>query len=166
MNAYVVADVYQNQFAQYLKLPFTDGREMVFALPSDFAPPDPKRITDVLASHVKFSREAIAISIPRFTFNEHLDLIETLVKGGVSNAFSTRTADFRPMFGNKHVALTDIYQESEVTVDEQGAREATVSAAFVEIGMTPGLAMNRPFAFIIDDPATQGVLAAGIVTHP
>jgi serpin B len=168
MNASRSEKYFQDAQDQYVMLPFSDGREMIVALPKDASsPPSAARALDALKKRELFSFEYVSVSLPRFTFHCHVDLVPVLQHLGMVDAFASR-ADFRGIFGAPHVKVNILYQEGEITVNERGAQTSVVSVVIRTLGLSRSVPFNanHPFAFAIDDPKSGAVIAAGTVDQP
>ncbi len=158
---------YEAGKVQYIALPFADGREMFVVLPTRSAAVNLAQALAFLGHRSLLKRAFVRISLPRFEFRDHIDLVDTLKRLGMPNAFSSE-ADFTNLFGAAHVPLTYAYQEGWVRVNERGAQTAVASVAGAAFGPSKIIEFraDHPFAFAIDDPRDGAVLAAGIVDRP
>ena len=166
MHREVTAQEFGDAHTEYLRLPFTDGNSMLIALPdkglTSTTLTDAMEMLDRQASPID-----VALTLPRFTVSSHVELRDPLVRMGMTSSFNG-DADYSAIFGRPGVALTRVFQQGAIAVDERGATMSVVSVAAVELGMRQLVTFNvdRPFAFVIEDNTTHQVLVAGIVAHP
>ena len=121
-------------------------------------------------------RKHVALVMPKFEFESQFGLAGTLGEMGMSNAFNSRTADFSGMDGNSCFAgddsclvIKDVIHKAFVSVDEEGTEAAAATA--VVAGETArrdpiGVAIDRPFIFLIRDLETGAILFLGRVLDP
>lgn len=120
---------------------------------------------ETVAAHVD-------VKVPKFEFQDQIDLVDTLTELGIGGAF-TDGADFSGMCPDKHdIAISEVLQGSYIGVNEQGVE----AAAYTLVAMADGMAMpqelpeidfhlTRPFLYTIT--AYDGtVLFIGTVTEP
>jgi len=111
----------------------------------------------------------VDLSLPKFEFESSLNLKQTLIKLGMSEAFSDR-ADFSGITGNKELSITDVVHKAFVSVDEEGTEAAAATAVIVGLTSAPAMPISvridRPFIFLIRDIETGAVLFVGRVMNP
>lgn len=117
----------------------------------------------------KLVKKKVIAGIPKFTLNQEFDLNKTLIKMGMSKAFT----DFAELYGiSKAPTKVDfIKQNTFAAVDEVG----TEAAAVTTIGIIPTsinpdapafFICDRPFAFIISEKTSNTILFMGKVMSP
>ncbi len=154
---------------RYILLPFSDGWEMVVALPKNpNAAPDIASALNAGRIGKSFFPTEVRLSLPRFSIETELHLRAFLQRLGMIDAFNGARADFTPLFGTPHVPVTDIYQDLKIEVNEQGAQVAAESVAVTTLKGHQLIDMNvdHPFAFAIENPRYGSVLAVGDVEQP
>lgn len=160
---------------QMLELPYVrksgekGGLTMVIILPNEGIP-----LTTVegnleqLRSRltIPFKRKTVAVYLPRFKVETSVELIESLQKLGMTEAFSRERADFAGMNGRKDLFLDQVLHKAFVEVNERGT-EATAATAIgaVEKGVVQIIEFraNRPFLFVIRDSRSGVILFMGRV---
>lgn len=111
----------------------------------------------------------INLKMPRFAFENKLDLVSTLQALGMEKVF-TNEADFSSMSDiSTYISL--VQQATRLKVDEEGSEGAAVTVIGGETspGMPEGKVdffLDRPFLFQILEPATGTVLFMGQVGSP
>ncbi len=155
-------------------LPLQHIGRMTFVLPDEDTTlsallGSPERIRALLHDGGEI-RANVRIKLPKFQFQDRIDLNETLQSLGIGIAFSG-DADFSGM-GNFAAHISNVLQESYIGVDEKGVE----AAAYTEVVMSKSLALpeelpeidfflTRPFLYAIE--ANDGtVLFLGTVTVP
>lgn len=120
-----------------------------------------------LASETKYG---IAISIPRFSFNNTLLLKENLMHLGITDMFDNSLADFSNI-SNNTLFINDILHKATIDFTEKGIKASAVTLTFSE-GMfynpTPPkvININRPFLFFIRDKVSKDLWFTGTVYEP
>lgn len=111
----------------------------------------------------------INLKMPRFAFENKLDLVSTLQVLGMKKAF-TNEADFSSMSDiSTYISL--VQQATRLKVDEEGSEGAAVTVIEGDL-MSPlpeeevDFFLDRPFLFQILEPATGTVLFMGQVGSP
>ena len=115
----------------------------------------------------------VDVKLPKFKFQDRIDLCDTLIALGMGRAFDPYCKDFSEMCENKNdIYISKVLQGSFVGVDEKGVE----AAAFTMVAMADGAAMprelpeidfhlERPFLFAIEG-YDGTVLFVGTVTEP
>lgn len=112
----------------------------------------------------------VTVSLPKFRFEDSMELIPVLQEMGLLEAFEALKADFSSMT-DEQIFISEVKQETHIEVVESGVE----ASAYTEIAMAAGAAMteeknyelkyNRPFLFgIISDVETP--LFIGICNMP
>lgn len=169
-HGFVGADGYT---VSYLNL--KNSSQMVFILPDEGVSPydiisDPELLDEALNSLSTDERQMgeVIFKIPKFNFSSNLELKDICKTLGMENAFET-TADFTNLSDTKPLFISDIKQNSSISIDEKGV-EAT---AFTQIhycgaAQPDGKAemiLNRPFIFAITG-VDGSPLFIGIINNP
>ena len=169
-HGFVGADGYT---VSYLNL--KNNSQMVFILPDEGVSPydiilDPELLDEALNTLSTDERQMgeVIFKIPKFNFSSNLELKDICKTLGMENAFET-TADFTNLSDTKPLFISDIKQNSAISIDEKGV-EAT---AFTQIhycgaALPDGKAemiLNRPFIFAIT--GYNGLpLFIGVINNP
>ncbi|NMB26987.1 MAG: serpin family protein [Tissierellia bacterium] len=152
-----------------------NGGQMVFVLPDEGVPPydiisDPELLDEALNSLSTDERQMgeVIFKIPKFNFSSNLELKDICKTLGMENAFEM-TADFTNLSDTKPLFISDIKQDSAISIDEKGV-EAT---AFTQIDYCRAaqpdgkaeMILNRPFIFAITG-VDGSPLFIGIINNP
>ncbi len=115
----------------------------------------------------------VDVKLPKFKFEDQIDLNGTLQALGMGRAFDPNQAEFSGMCENKNdIFISEVLQGSYIGVDEKGVE----AAAYTLVAMPDGMAMprelpeiafhlDRPFLFAIES-FDGTVLFIGTVTAP
>jgi serpin B len=157
-----------------IDLPYQGNKlSMVVLLPDsgafdDFeASLDASRLDAILSA---LSPAEIRLLMPKFTFESTYSLAEKLSALGMTDAFSSKLADFSGMDGTRELLISDVLHKTFVAVDETGTEAAAATAVIVGITGIPTepvpFNMDRPFIFFIRDVETGAILFVGRVLNP
>lgn len=159
---------------QAVELPYVGERaSMLVLLPdpglfTDFeASLDGDRLNDILGG---LQERTVALTFPKFSFEQALSLSGTLKNMGMPAAFDPGAADFSAMDGQGQLYISAIFHKAFVAVDEQG----TEAAAATSVIMAPtsimeievNLLVDRPFIFLIIDREGGSILFVGRFVQP
>ncbi|BFF90178.1 serine protease inhibitor 88Ea [Drosophila madeirensis] len=110
----------------------------------------------------------IEVSIPKFEFEQRLELVPILAKMGITKIFEP-TATFHD-FTEQSVSFGDAKHLAKIKVDEEGS---TAAAATVLVSYRSARPIeptkfdcNHPFVFLIWDHASRAILFTGIYRDP
>jgi serpin B len=120
------------------------------------------RLDDILG---RISDGGVHLSLPRFTAETHLGLVDTLAAMGMPSAFGG-DADFSGMTGRPDLFVQAVEHEAVVSVDEDGTQAAAASGGAMAGSHGPTVTVDRPFLFLIRDEPTGAILFLGRVTDP
>ncbi|XP_055923317.1 serine protease inhibitor 88Ea [Eupeodes corollae] len=164
--------------AHVLEMPYLSdkkgGVSMVIILP----PFTPNSLDDVLerltpetlnlALKEGMARE-IEISLPKFEFEQNLELLPILNKMGINQLFTSK-ADLSGFSMDKQLSLGDAKHVAKIKVDEEGSTAAAATVLFSFRSARPleptKFECNHPFLFLIYDHKTQAILFTGIYRDP
>jgi len=158
---------------QAVELPY-DGSElsMVIMLPQagQFGAFEGSLNADLVDTIMKdLEYRQVALTMPKFEFESDFSLVNTLAAMGMPVAFST-AADFSGMTGTRDLFIAEILHKAFVSVDEAGTEAAAATAVVMKLTATPeepvGVAVDRPFVFLIRDVETDAILFVGRVVNP
>jgi len=112
----------------------------------------------------------VKVSFPKFEFDAKYQLVETLKKMGMPEAFSGG-ADFSGMTGSKDLFIAQVIHQAYVKVDEEGTEAAAATVVVMEImAIDPSrqtvFNADHPFVFLIQEKATGNILFIGKVVNP
>ena len=162
-----------------LEMPYKGKRlSMIFILPNDKhssladLEETMSKVTNI-NSVLKFGyKEKVEVTLPRFKIESKFDLVEPLMKLGMTDMFDESSADFSGMTGgnNKGLYVSKVLQKAFVEVNEEGTEAAAATAAIM-MGRSrqpepERFTCDRPFMFLIRDNLTGLILFSGHVTDP
>jgi serpin B len=161
---------------QALELPYAQrGAAMVVFLPRthDGLPAFEKELTaEKLTGWLgKLEQKpGIDVFLPRFRFENGLDLNKPLMALGMKDAFVQGTADLGGMTDYPGLFIEQVIQKAFVEVNEEGTEAAAVTGvkatkAAIEEN-PPVFRADRPFLFFIRESQSGSVLFVGRVTNP
>ena len=160
------------------RLPLRSVGYMTFVLPNEGT-----NLSDLLGTPEKLDKllnggmpiqADVDVKLPKFKFEDRLELNEVLKSLGMERAFDPNDADFSGMCVDKDdIYLSKVLQGSYIGVDENGVEAAayTMAVAVEGCALYPedlpkiDFHLTRPFLFVIEsDDCT--VLFIGTVTEP
>lgn len=111
----------------------------------------------------------IDVKMPKFKAEYSTELIDTLKKMGVNDAFEPGVADFSSLMENRDGAyISTVLHKTFVEVDEEGTRAAAATLVGVDemclLTLTP-VYLTRPFVYMIVDTETLLPLFIGVQTE-
>jgi len=151
----------------YVLAPKPDGFFSKYSL----AKIEQRALTDGWIMTQPFAMLPGLVKIPKFKLRYDGDFIPVLRKLGVIRLFDSFDS-LRPAVAHPEGAkVTEVLQNSTITVDEKGAEAASALAMGMRAGAAPGWKPPKPFEFIADRPfcfwimddATNSVLFSGRV---
>lgn len=105
----------------------------------------------------------IHLSLPRFTFSTHRDMLEDVQDLGAPTAIGG--GDYTGIIPGGF-QLRFIEHEAFIQVDEYGTKAAAATAAGGGLSHGPSIYVDHPFLFLIRDRATNAILFIGRVMDP
>ena len=116
---------------------------------------------------IKFDRQYVRLSLPKFKIEYSEDMIPVFSKMGVNKAFSFDDADLSATLENsKGKAITHILHKTYISVDEKGTEAAAVTGIGAGASSAPPpkpviMKADHPFTFIIRDDVSGNILFMG-----
>lgn len=110
----------------------------------------------------------VNVKMPKFRAEYSAQLIDTLKKMGVKDAFDSKTADFSSLIENRDAYIATVVHKTFIEVDENGTRAAASTLVGVDTMslMEPySVCLNRPFVYMIVDTETNLPLFIGVQTE-
>ena len=115
----------------------------------------------------------IHLTIPRFSFDYSLDMVEDLEKLGIVDAFSEKTADFSNMSTTDSMFVGDVLHKANIDFSEEGVKAAAATVIYmndlsaIRDGEEPVLIkIDKPFMYVIRDKKTGEIWFTGTVYEP
>jgi len=123
--------------------------------------------TDEEAPVKKVSAGKVKLSVPKFAYENEIDLKETAEKMGIKKIFDKNSRAFSS-FADEDIYLTDISQASKIEINEKGCS----ASSYTEIAAVGAVAskdeaeviLNRPFIYILYKDKIP--FLAGVVRNP
>lgn len=118
-------------------------------------------------SSVKRGNE-VNVKMPKFRAEYSTQLIDTLKKMGVKDAFDSKTADFSSLIENRDAYIATVVHKTFIEVDENGTRAAAstlVGADTMSLMEPYSVCLDRPFVYMIVDTETNLPLFIGVQTE-
>lgn len=110
----------------------------------------------------------VNVKMPKFKAEYSAQLIDTLKKMGVKDAFDSKTADFSSLIENRDAYIATVVHKTFIEVDENGTRAAAstlVGADTMSLMEPYSVCLNRPFVYMIVDTETNLPLFIGVQTE-
>lgn len=110
----------------------------------------------------------VNVKMPKFRAEYSTQLIDTLKKMGVKDAFDSKTADFSSLIENRDAYIATVVHKTFIEVDENGTRAAAstlVGADTMSLIEPYSVCLNRPFVYMIVDTETNLPLFIGVQTE-
>lgn len=110
----------------------------------------------------------VDVKMPKFRAEYSAQLIDTLKKMGVKDAFDSKTADFSSLIENRDAYIATVVHKTFIEVDEKGTRAAAstlVGADTMSLMEPYRVCLNRPFVYMIVDTETNLPLFIGVQTE-
>ena len=110
----------------------------------------------------------VNVKMPKFRAEYSAQLIDTLKKMGVKDAFDSKTADFTSLIENRDAYIATVVHKTFIEVDENGTRAAAstlVGADTMSLMEPYSVFLNRPFVYMIVDTETNLPLFIGVQTE-
>lgn len=168
---------YEDDGVQATMMGFADGRTaMLLALPKDGLDGWMSGLsTDKLSALTGMTdREAVLLSLPRFSMEYRQEMKSVLEKMGMTDAFRQTGADFSGMADPAKIPqlyIGSIQHKAVLEVTEQGVSAAAGTLVEMRCGSAYGkepkqLTLDRPFFCAIVDRPTGMIWFAGAVNDP
>jgi serpin B len=158
---------------QAVVLPYGQGTlAMTIVLPDGLPGSLPSGLTARVGGLARQARpHQVTLALPRFRQESGLDLVPTLRRLGIRQAFGG-AAGFTGITAAERLFISAVRHKAYIDVNEQGTEAAAATAAVMTAmamrAPAPAVTMtvDHPFVFAITDMATELVLFLGQVTVP
>jgi len=167
---------------QVLEMPYQGNKvSLVIFLPAnpDGLPKLEGALTaDNLQKWLSLSQREVEVYLPKFTFEQSLQLKDVLSKMGMADAFSYQpgVADFSGISDKTNFFVSDVIHKAFVEVDEKGSKAAAVTAVTMCTGEGPCASpapapqpvfrADRPFLFLIRERESGTIVFMGRFANP
>lgn len=173
MHSHGALDYASGQGWQAVRMPYRGDRlSMWVMLPTGSASPLDLLAPDVLTTaDSRFRSASVALSLPRWDFDNTFDLVDPLRKMGLASIFS-EAGDFSRMTPSRSLTISQVLQQANITVGERGTVAAAATAiigdqsALLPPSGQVTFDADHPFAFAIVDNTTGTPLFEGTVSDP
>ena len=131
-----------------------------------------EKITSNLTKASK-TKNGLDISIPKFSFDYNLDLVNDLKALGITDAFDPNLADFSKMTNTNPFWVGGALHKANIDFTEKGVKAAAVtvmylmdSAVMIDKEKPIEIKIDKPFMFVIKDKKTNEIWFVGTVYQP
>ncbi|EDV42143.1 uncharacterized protein Dana_GF17157 [Drosophila ananassae] len=111
----------------------------------------------------------IEVSLPKFEFEQRLELVPILAKMGATKIFDPSVATFDDLTSDR-VTIGDAKHVAKIKVDEEGSTASAATVLFTYRSARPvepaKFEANHPFLFVIYDRQSKSILFTGIYRDP
>ena len=98
----------------------------------------------------KLKSNYIDLTLPKFSFNEKINLNDMLKKIGINSIFNSFSLDLNPIFGkSQNITINEFLQRNYIEVDEDGNESNMFGILNQPLNTSKNMVVNRPFLFII-----------------
>lgn len=120
----------------------------------------------------------VDLTLPKFEFDDSIDLTDVLNEMGMSDAFTPTSADFTGMIDPRVIVeqlfIGAVLHKAFIAVDEEGSEAAAATAVIMSVTSAMPfdqpepveIRVDRPFIFAIRDDLTGTILFMGRVMNP
>lgn len=113
--------------------------------------------------------EEVDVKMPKFKAEYSTQLIDTLKKMGIEDAFDRKSADFSSLIDkNDGAYIGTVMHKTFIEVDQEGTRAAAATLVGISKMSIPAInpvCLNRPFVYMIVDTETNLPLFIGVQTE-
>lgn len=113
--------------------------------------------------------EEVDVEMPKFKAEYSTQLIDTLKKMGIEDAFDRKSADFSSLIDkNDGAYIGTVMHKTFIEVDQEGTRAAAATLVGISKMSMPAInpvCLNRPFVYMIVDTETNLPLFIGVQTE-
>lgn len=134
-----------------------------------------KKIEDIMDSFLKseylWEERKVRITVPKIDISEKTDLMDCMIKLGISDVFEPGLADFSKLSDMDNLYLSKAEQTTRIKWDEDGVEAAScvemaiARACLISESEEVELVLDRPFFYMITD-FSDNPLFAGVVVKP
>lgn len=106
------------------------------------------------------------LGLPRFKLEFETSLNAVLQGLGMRSAFDREKADFGNLFVDRKGWIDEVKHKAFVQVEEKGTEAAVATMVMYQDSICPGMIVNRPFVFIIQEAESGTIVFLGKVENP
>ena len=178
MHRYYMGDAYGSDKFTAISLGLSDNARMFFFLPDEGVEVEELLYdTDVFMalnhdtaiSEGLYNHCIITLSLPKFKVSAKTDLVETMKKLGITDAFDKNISDFTPLTTESdEIYVSQAEHAALLEIDEDGVKGAAYTAIEAANESLPNekldITFDRPFLFILKG-YDGSILFAGVVRN-
>lgn len=170
--------VFRDEQVIAVELPYETSASMVLLLPAEEnglaaleAGLNETMLLGLLQQLDTARKERAKLFMPRFKLATSYSLVDPLKQLGVMDALNIRKADFKAMYGETPVAISQITHKATLEVDEMGSVASAATAVEMSrlsaaIEQAPQIRFDRPFLCMIRERSSGTILFMGRVSDP
>lgn len=167
---------HEDQLGQWIKLPYKGSPfVMYFALPKKRFALNllEKKLTDDYLKKMEgaMTSTKVQLSLPQFKFDQKSSIKNILKNMGLNKLFER--ANYLRLSKNPELAISEIFQATSITVDEEGTEASAATAVMVQTGVAmpseekPRIFLaDQPFIFILKNERTHETYFMGRMVKP
>ncbi|XP_078516228.1 alpha-1-antitrypsin-like [Lissotriton helveticus] len=107
-----------------------------------------------------------SLYLPKFSISATSDLMEVLMKLGITEVFSDM-ANLSGITGHNNLKASKVVHKALLNIDEQGTEAAGATAIEIKPRFIPRpIIFNKPFLMLITEEITQSILFMGKIIDP
>lgn len=111
--------------------------------------------------------EEIELYLPKFKIETEYDLVKPMQNLGIVDAFDFDRADFKAMYNDRKVRISQIKHKATLEVDEKGSMATAATAVeMMADSASPQIRFDRPFLVMIRDRDSGTNLFMGRINDP
>ena len=156
---------YETRASMVLVLP--DQADGMAALEKNFSE---AKLQDLGKRLSASGEEKVELYLPKFKIATEYDLVGPMQNLGIVDAFEFHKADFKVMYGDRPVCISQIKHKATLEVDEKGSVATAATAVEMQTkslpAPTPRIRFDRPFLVMIRDRDSGTTLFAGRINDP
>jgi len=124
-------------------------------------------IQDNFFNVVPEDRDDLKLKMPKFSFQQEMNMAKTLMTMGITDVFTPGAADMSGMTEAKNLVVDEVVQKNFFEVNEEGTEAASATGStIVAISAIPEVTFNRPFIYLLLHKPSKEVLMMGKFSQP
>ncbi|MEZ4883206.1 MAG: serpin family protein [Chitinophagales bacterium] len=171
---------FENSMVQTVAIPCNDDFTMLVMIPNAYFQLKAVQKTLMRGGYTHWlnsmEEKTVQLSIPRFSFDTQMDMVDVLEKVGMTYPFDKKSVDFSGMFIKRNAPIGNVLQPTHIHINESGIsteENSNTDGAGTWNGTESDtdedvyiFEANRPFMFIIIDNQRRNLLLMGRVMQP
>ncbi|MFA5031668.1 MAG: serpin family protein [bacterium] len=165
---------------QAIELPYKGGNLSMFVLlpkkVDGLAELENSLVSDNLSKWIEnLQNHEVRVYFPQFKMTSEFSMAGTLNSMGVTDAFSSQSADFSGMAGDTGLFISTVIHKAFIDVNEKGTEAAAVTVVKMQVEsrrpmvrqkQIPVFRADHPFIFLIRDNRSGSILFIGRLINP